>query len=339
MGVKRRADGRVCKTMTDPRTGKRVYFYGSTEREVNRKIMEYQTKVTEGRTFKEVADEWWEIAEPTLAYQTVKVYKPALRRVLEAFGDVRVKDIKPRDISRFFGKLSEQGIALKTFSNTRTVLNQILSHAVVEGDAESNPSTYVPTPKGLKQTRRGAASEADEKTVAKSSETWIFPTISLYTGLRKGEILALQWKDVSFEDGLIYVTKSVAHKGDRPYIKKTKTDAGRRIVPLLDVLKNELLKIKDRNTDHYIVSDDGTKPLTNRRFQTLSEAYKRETGVSCTSHQLRHSFATTAFEAGLDAKTVQEIVGHKQVSTTLDLYTDFRIKAARAAAEKLNKKS
>lgn len=336
---KRRSDGRVCKTMTDPRTGKRVYFYGSTEREVNRKIMEYQTKVTDGRTFKEVADEWWEEAEPRLASQTVKVYRPALRRVVGEFGEMHVKDIKPKDVSRFYGRLAEAGLALKTFCNTRTVLNQILSHAVVEGDAESNPSTYVPTPKGLAQTKRGAASEADEKTVAQSAETWIFPTISLYTGLRKGEILALQWRDIDFVRNLIYVTKSVAHNGDRPYIKAPKTEAGKRFVPLLDALREELLKIPDRDPDHYIVSDDGTRPLTNRRYQTLSTAYKHATGTSCTSHQLRHSFATTAFEAGLDPKTVQEIVGHKQVSTTLDLYTDFRERAARAAAEKLNKKS
>ena len=335
----KRADGRVVKTMTDPRTGKRVYFYGSTEREVNRKIMEYQGKVEEGRTFSEVADEWWEEAKPRLASQTIKVYRPAMRRVVEEYGEIHVKDIKPKDVSRFFLRLAKEGLALKTFGNTRTVLNQILSHAVVEGDAESNPSTYVPTPKGLSQTKRGAASEADERTFADSADVWIFPTISLHTGLRKGEILALQWRDVDFDRKLIYVTKSVAHDGDRPYIKQPKTEAGKRFVPLLDALMEEFLKIPDRDPDHYIVSDDGTRPLTNRRYQTLSAAYKRATGTSCTAHQLRHSFATTAFEAGLDPKTVQEIVGHKQVSTTLDLYTDFRERAARAAAEKLNKKS
>ena len=74
----KRPDGRCVKTITDPRTGKRVYFYGKTEREINRKIMEYSQKLEMGRTFIEVSADWWDEAEASLAYQSQKSYRAAL---------------------------------------------------------------------------------------------------------------------------------------------------------------------------------------------------------------------------------------------------------------------
>jgi integrase len=159
------------------------------------------------------------------------------------------------------------------------------------------------------------------------------------TGMRKGEILALQWKDIDFDEDVIHVTKSVGHQGDRPFIKEPKTEAGTRIVPLLADLKEFLLTFKKRRADHYIISDDGKTPLTNRRYLTLSKHFKEQTGVECTAHQLRHSFATIAFENDVDAKSIQEIIGHKQLSTTMDIYADFREQSVKKAAEKLNKSS
>lgn len=336
--LKQRSDGRFVKTMTDPRTGKRVFFYGSTEREINRKIMEYSSKAEHGRTFAEVAKEWWENAEPNLAYQSVKSYRPALKRALEEFGDCFIKDIRPREISLFLKKFANKGLASKTISNQRMIINLIFDHAIMESDIEVNPCSAVQTPKDLKKSTRTAATTKDEEIIKKSADIWIFPYIAIMTGMRKGEILALQWKDIDFDKNLISVTKSVYHEGDRPYIKAPKTEAGCRVVPLLQPLKDTLEKIKNKKAENYIVSDDGTKPLTNRRFLTLSKHFQQKTGVKCTAHQLRHSFATIAFECGVPVKSVQEILGHKQLSTTMDIYTDFRKKSIDDAADILNKK-
>jgi integrase len=160
--------------------------------------------------------------------------------------------------------------------------------------------------------------------------------MALMTGMRKGEILALQWKDIDFETDTIRVTKSVSHSGDRPSIKQPKTEAGNRVVPLLAPLKDKLQTVPKHKQTDYIISDNGKEPLSNSRYCTLMSHYQKETGVTCTAHQLRHSFATIAFEADLDPKTVQEILGHKQLSTTMDIYTSFREKALKSAAQKLN---
>lgn len=332
----KRADGRYCKSIIDPRTGKRVYFYGATEREINKKIMLYTQKVEQGRTFAEIADEWWEEAEPQLAMQSVRSYKLAMSRAVTFFNDVVAKEITAKNIQKYLSALAAQGYSQKVVSNHRMVVNRILDHAVTEGDIELNPCASAKTPNGLPKAQRNAASRSDEEKVRASADVWLFPYIALMTGMRKGEILALQWKDIDFDKNYIHVTKSVAHDGDHPVVKTPKTEAGNRIVPLLAPLKEEFLP-RRKKPDEYIISDDGKTPLTNRRFITLYDHYRKTTGITATAHQLRHSFATVAFEVGLDAKSVQEILGHKQLSTTMDIYTQFREAKINQAADLLNK--
>lgn len=331
-----RADGRLCKAIVDPRTHKRVYFYGKTEREINKKILAYSQRAEIGRPFCEIADEWWEGAEPKLALQSIRSYKLAMSRAVTFFNDTPAKNITAKDIQKYLTALVKQGYSQKVVSNHRMVVNRILDYAVMEGDIELNPCASVKTPTDLPKTAREAASRSDEQIIKDNVDLWLFPFIALMTGMRKGEILALKWKDIDFEKNYIYVTKSVAHDGNKPVIKTPKTEAGTRTVPLLLSLKAELLKRKGK-PDEYIVSDDGKTPLTNRRFITLYDNYRKATGITATAHQLRHSFATIAFEADLDPKSVQEILGHKQLSTTMDIYTQFREKKLSAAAELLNK--
>lgn len=330
-----RADGRLCKAIVDPRTHKRVYFYGKTEREINKKIMLYTQKAQIGRSFSEIADEWWEEAEPKLAMQSIRSYKLAMSRAVTFFGDTPSKNITAKDIQKYLTALAKQGYSQKVVSNHRMVVNRILDYAVMEGDIELNPCASVKTPTGLPKSTREAASRSDEQIIKDNVDLWLFPFVALMTGMRKGEILALKWKDIDFEKNYIYVTKSVAHDGDKPVIKTPKTEAGNRIVPLLLPLRNELIKHIGK-PDEYIISDDGKTPLSNRRFISIFDNYRKATGITATAHQLRHSFATIAFESDLDPKSVQEILGHKQLSTTMDIYTQFREKKLTAAAEILN---
>ena len=333
--MKKRSDGRYRKTITDPRTGKKVYFYGETEREVYKKILEYTTKAEKGRTFAEVADEWWKANEPRWAVQTIKPYIAAYKRSVEYLGDKGISDITARDIYSLLRILASQGYRRKTLSNQRTIVNQVMAYAMFSGEIKYNPCASVQIPSCTDPVKRSSASVSDEDVVKASADVWVFPVIALYSGLRKGEILALQWRDIDFSKKMIRVSKSISHDGDRPCVKSPKTKESIRVVPLLAPLEEILFPIKGP-ADNYIVSDGGATPLTKRRYETLMSRYKAVTGVSCTAHQLRHSFATIAIQNGVDAKTVQTLMGHRQISTTLDIYTDLREESMRRAGEVLN---
>lgn len=336
--LKKRADGRYVKTFIDPKTGKRKSFYGQTEREVNRKIFEYQSKQESGRTFQEVADEWWDRAEPELAVQSVSGYRVAMQRAVEHFGDDLIKDITALQLVHYFELLGKQGLAQKTVGKARMVCNLIFKYALLHGEIEVNRCADIPLPKGLTKNTRKAASAEDEQIIrALSEDEWLFPYIALLTGLRKGEILALQWQDIDFDNNLISVTKSVAHNNDRPFIKTPKTKQGIRKVPLLEALKQRLLTVPDKRPEHYIISITGGKsPLSEMQYQRAYARFQERTGVTATAHELRHSFATVAIENGVQPKSVQQILGHKQLATTMDIYTEFRDKQLADAAAILN---
>lgn len=334
--MKKRSDGRYLKQITDKRTGKRLTFYGHTQKEVNQRILEYTQEKESGAPFSKIADEWWATAYDNIAIQTAKGYKRARAVAMEYFGQTRITLITPKEIKTYLAILRQKGYAQKTITNYRLVLNLIFEYAVVEGYLQYNPCASVKPPKNGVKKERTSATPDEEETIAKSSDLWIYPVIALYTGMRKGEILALQWQDIDFDRNLIHVTKSVGHAGNHPFIKTPKTDAGIRTVPLLTKLKIILEKVPDRIPEHYIISLDGTHPLAEHEYQRLYNHFRAVTGISCTAHQLRHSFATRAFEADVPVKSVQEILGHRQLSTTMDIYTDFRKKAMDDAAQKLN---
>jgi len=330
----------IVKTITDNRTGKRVYFYGKTQREVNKKVLEYSAQSERGRLFTEVSAEWWEEAEPKLAATTINSYKNAKRRADAEFNNIPIKSILPRDVENFLIAVSKKGYAQKTLSHQRLIVNLIFKHAILHNDITYNPCLSVSAPKGLPKEKRTAASSEDEIKILNAADEWIFPYIALMTGMRKGEILALRWEDIDFINNIITVNKQIYYLTNNPtIIYSTKTESGMRSVPLLDDLKERLLKTKPSTSSGCIITDDGKNPITKKRYEILYRNFKKKTGITCTAHQLRHSFATKAFECGVPVKSVQNILGHSQISTTMDIYTDFREKALKEAAVKLNKKA
>lgn len=323
--MKKRKDGRYRKAITDPRTGKRVYFYGETEREINKKIIEYQSQAERGRLFSEIAEAWWADKLETMTAGTKRGYSAAYKRALQWFGKMPVKDIKPKDVEKYLRDLAKQGYTTKSIRNDKLVLNLILDIAVVEGDILYNPCISITIPKGKASTARTAASEEDERKIMDTSDLWLFPFLALMTGMRKGECLALQWGDVDLETNLIHVNKSVEHLGSRAHIKSTKTENGNRSIVILPPLREALLKLPKKAKTDFVLSEDGGKtPLSAKQYNRLWRDYRAATGITCTAHQLRHSFATMCFEAGLPDKVVQHMIGHANISTTKDIYTDLR---------------
>lgn len=302
---------------------KQKYFYGRTKKEVLDKIAAYEAAAAAGRTFKEVAEDWWEEAEPQLAYNTTKGYRPALRRAIDEFGEDNIRELKPLDISRYIRRFVKSTHAAdKTARTQLMVINLICRYAVESGDLEYNPARDITVPKGLEKKPREIASDDDiEKVKASTDCTFgMFAYWIMYTGMRRGELLALTWDDVDVEECTISISKSVYHIDNKPYIKQPKTAKGIRTVPLLNKLGAKI-----QPAEGLVFPDPATGGLmTNMHFQSLWDKYASESGISCTAHQLRHAYATMLEENNVSEKDAQYLLGHAQISTTKDIYTHIR---------------
>lgn len=330
----RRKDGLLETTRTDRRTGKRIHFYGHSVREIDQQIMEFESYEERGRNFRDIAEEWYEVHIPTVAYNTARGYRAAFDRALDEFGDTPIRQIKPRNIKAFLVRFSRGGMARKTVTNQLLIMNLICSFAVEEtGDLEINPCASVSVPKGLPKTHREAASPEDEEKIKQSADIWLLPYLIMYTGLRKGEALALTREDIGKDT--IRVSKSVYFVSTKPRLKAPKTEAGIREVPILEPLRDKLPK----RFRGFLFSDDGgDTPLSELEYRRHWRAFVEATGVNATAHQLRHSYATMLHDLGVDVRDAQDLLGHSTVAMTQDIYTHIRDSRRQQVARLLDQK-
>ena len=322
----KRKDGRWQERVVYEVNGKPTskYFYGKTKTEVTRKIAEFsyqqETAPKEKAKFKPVAEAWWEEAEPKLAPNSIKNYKPAYNRAVARFGSSNIAEIRPFHIDDFLHDfIDENSPAEKTVKTQLSVLSLIFKYAVRKGFVDANPCRDLSVPSGLAKSVRRAAASDHIKTIQASTELpfGMFAYWVLYTGMRRGELLALTWEDVDIEKRIIHVTKSLYHENGKPKIKSTKTEAGERDLPIFD----KLLERITPGTGPVFPGKDGY--MNESEFVVAWRAYANKTGITSTPHQLRHSFATILHQNGIDAKDAQYLLGHAQLSTTMDIYTDI----------------
>lgn len=333
----RRPDGLYEKSITI--NGKRKVFRGRDEKEIERKMLEYNQETEKhknGLPFKVVANDWERETYETIAYNTERGYRPRAARAIEHFDDMPITQIKIQDINRYIN-LFPKTWAFKTVNAYFSVLSLIFNYACRCGYIEHNPCEYVKLPKGLKKGHRRAPTETEIDIIKSSTNVdgGLIAYFFLFSGLRRGEALALTWNDIDFEKKIISVTKSVYWVSNSPHIKPPKTEKGNREVVLLDCLADLLKPIKGKNED--LVFGDEGKLYTNKRFAALWKRYQNATGLNeVTPHVARHGFASMCFDAQIDIKDVQDLMGHAQYSTTSDIYTHISETHKENTLKKLN---
>jgi integrase len=337
--MKRRADGRFVKTKTI--NGKKVFFYSTAkteklaERDFENQLLAYKEKEEKGKTFKEVADEWETEHDNEVSAGTAKRYKACTERARDKFGEMYIKDIAVSDINNYIKSFAVKYPTLKTVKMQRSVINLIFKYAMLKCYITNNPCEYVPLPSNLKQTKRELPSDDEIEKVKNGINCTfgLFAYLILYTGLRRGEALALQYKDIDFENKTIYIYKSVYHDSNKPIITKPKTAAGTRNVLLLDCLADKLPKL---NKSAFLFPNNEGELLHQSNFNRLWDKYKEESGVTITPHQLRHAYATILYEANVSDKDAQELMGHSNINLTKEIYQHISQKRRAETLDKLN---
>ena len=334
--------------------GKRIFFRGKTCAEVDHKILAYNTEKKVGRKVPVIADEWLAMREPELSMSTYRVYRYAVERVKDAFRG-EAGDVSPLDIKRYITAFEKHGYARDTVQIELGVIKQIFAHAVLQGDIDVSPAAEVRKSRNLPKKQRHALTEEEEIKVEEyRGEDYLLGMMLLYTGCRRGELLALNWQDIDRKSGTITINKKLNYAyGNTPHLERhlknknrENNDGSGRVIPLLsplaDVLPNRRLGLIFHN-------EDG-QPLTAAQLQVRWQKYCRNVGLvdyvynkdgkpeatyPITPHCFRHSFTTLCYEAGLDAKTTAAYIGDTEQVTT-SVYTELRARHHASGAERVN---
>lgn len=327
-----RADGRIQTKIKLPGMTKPKFIYGKTDAEVKRKLAEFRHEELRGRTMAEIVDEWQGEHFEQIAYNTMRSYLAPCKDFLSVFGKMSAGEITPQALQNFLRGYAKKGYAKRTVTNMLTVIRLAFDHAVIMGDIQISPAHVVKIPSGLPSPKRELPSDEDLQIIKDSVHLpfGLFPFFLMYTGCRPGEALAVTDKDIDRIKKSIRINKSVFFMNNKAQIKTPKTEKGNRSVVLLDRLMEQIPKFKG-----YLFG--GEKPLDGNEYTVLWKAYKQDTGITLTPYQLRHAYATTLFEAGIDEMDAQRLMGHSNIAITKNIYTHIRQERIDTAREKLNK--
>lgn len=322
-----RSDGRYQASYTDDKG--RHYLYNRDPERLWQKLNDI--KKEKPRTFRSMAERWKKEHWEEIGFKTAEAYTAPLRRIEDQFGDQT--EVTAAEISAYLSQLAGMGFSRRSVQMHRDILSMIFNHAIVTGETKTNPCAAVRMPKNLSSSvREIPPDDAIEAVKAgKGKPFGLFALICLYAGLRRGEALALEYKDIDRESHVIHVTKSVEFLGNAPHIKEPKTKAGVRMAPLLDVLEREIPK-----GEGLIFPRQDGGLLTKTQYRKRWTAYCKEIGYKITAHQLRHGFATILYEADVQDKDAQEFLGHSNITTTRNIYTHIRQRHREDTVKQLN---
>lgn len=321
--------------MRETINGKRVAFYGSSDAEVEKKRDAYIKAGEDGHTFKYYLDIWWEKKEPALSPNSVGNFKTAMYRVQDAFGDKLIKDIRPQDLHSFLCRLAAKDYSARVVNMSKTVLRQTYDEAFIDGAVDRNPVNDIPAVKCKPAGVREAATDEDcdklEKHKLDSNYTRML-YFCLYTGCRRGEAMGLQWKHVDIAKRSVTIVQSVAYGKQSPTIKQPKTSAGIRTVALLD---NVIPVLPQQGPpEQFVFFPEGLPQM--RTFERAIRKTYDDIGVQFTCHMLRHKYTSMLYSYGLQPKDMQQLLGHSDIKTTMDIYTHIERQHAANVTEGLN---
>lgn len=344
------------------------------EEQVKNNKDDYSDKVANNHiTFKELADEWLDLVAATKDQKTSSIerLKSCKERTYNAIGKIEVKKITYRQIQKFILDLSKQGVNQRTGQGLSTktqkhyicFISDVMKYAIKCGLTKDNPCKNISVVKTERKEKDIYSLEELKSILAKINEK--APTdyktyfaISAYLGLRRGEVLGLEYKDFDFENATVSIvrTSNYRNKSTGIYTSTPKTQSSCRVLAVPDIVLDLVKQLKSEQTEQSIKCGDlwhdtdrlfitwCGEPMHPNTPYTWLERFCDENNLPFKGlHSFRHTFATQAITNGTDVATVSSVLGHSQTSTTLNLYTHAvqaaNVKAINVMADLLNDKA
>lgn len=363
----KRADGRYRVKYKDQ------YFYGKTQTEAMQKRDEYKRAERDGLravcpTVSAYAVEWLPAHKRTVSVKCYNDYAKQLDTLCAIVGSFPLSSVTPTDIKRVYSE-KYSGYSNYTIKRARMIFISLFDSAVADGYIRTNPcrnKTARPH-KGTEGTHRELTPEEDALIFAVDHPLRPAVMLMRYAGLRRGEALAINAaRDIDYVKKEIHVRRAITYTSNQPIVKKPKTEAGARTVPLFDVLCGELDGIDgyiaQSKQNHGIMSESAFRSAwasyihavechingyTQKRWYGNTRADKAviESGgtlppwktFDVRPHDLRHSFCTMLRDAGVDMHLTMEWMGHGDEKMILKIYDHVNEERRKNAVKSVEK--
>lgn len=297
-------------------------------------------------TFQELAQQWCETKQPIVKYSTMCAYRLALRtHLLPRFG--QMTQIEEVDVQGFILDKVKGGLAKKTVRDIIAVLRAIVKYGARQKLFERE-DWQLDYPTTVDDTKLPILSLTHQRKLMayltqQPDARNIGILLALCTGMRIGEICALMWEDVDLLHRMLRVRQTVGRiyncdlKATKRVFSSPKTKHSFREIPISKLLFDALSCVKKQSASTFVVSSsiDATDPRTYRDY--FARLLKKLQIPPIVFHGLRHTFATRCIESLCDYRTVSSILGHSNVSTTLNLYVHPNIQQKKRCINKMSK--
>lgn len=344
------------------------YVYAKTYKAVKEKLLsvlsqkktdissqDNQNKATDKQKFENTLDEWLSHKKISIKESTYIRYKNSIENHIKPrLGGYDIAKIDNAIIENFVSELFENGkinapggLSAKTITDILIVVKEVLVFARIHGFVTVCNFDNIRIKHNNREMRVLSCSETQQLItvlINNINRDKLGILFCLFTGIRIGELCALQWKNISFAEQTVKIDKTMQRLqvSELIYDKKTqivitdpKSYSSNRTIPLPDFIM-ELLKKFQGSDDEYFLTGESERFIEPRTMQNHFKLYLKEAGIdNANFHSLRHTFATRCVELGFDIKTLSEILGHSSVKITLDKYVHSSIEQKRANMNKL----
>lgn len=301
------------------------------------------------KTIREIAEAWKEYKRPYVKQSTMAAYVLILENhVLPEFGDN--DSLHEHEVQAFVLKKIEHGLSVKSVKDILIVLKMVMKFGV-KNEWMTHYEWDIKYPANNQPKELEVLSVANHKKILDYVQhNFTFMSLGIYislsTGLRIGEICALKWSDIDVADGTITVQRTIERiyvvEGDKKHtqlvINTPKTVNSCREIPMSKELLAMVKPMKKVvNGDFYVLTNED-KPTEPRTYRNYYNRLMEKLDIpKLKYHGLRHSFATRCIEAGCDYKTVSVLLGHSNISTTLNLYVHPNMEQKKRCINKMLK--